>query len=77
MSTEKKLMMVEQACEFAIGVTVAAVVHGIANPKGAVAKTLIGVGGTALAFVAGRKFGKEFAELCDQVFDTDLKNHIV
>jgi hypothetical protein len=77
MRTEKNLIIVEQVCEFAIGFAVAAAMNTAANPKGPVAKTLVAVGATAVAFVVGRKFGKEFAEVCDNTLNTNLKNKIV
>ena len=77
MTKEKKLIIAEQVCEFAIGWTVGAVVMGVAKPEGTVNKLLTAIGGSAIALVVGRQFGKEFVEVCDKVLDVDLKDTLV
>lgn len=77
MTKEKKLIIAEQVCEFAIGWTVGAVVMGVAQPEGTVNKLLTAIGGSAIALVVGRQFGKEFVEVCDAVLDTNLKDKVV
>jgi hypothetical protein len=77
MSKEKKLIVVEQVCEFAIGWTVGAAVMAVAQPKSALDKVLTSIGSTAIAYTVGRKFNKEFVEVCDQIFDVNLKDRFI
>lgn len=63
MKTEKKLNALELVCEFAIGFTVAAVIDSVVDTKGPVSKALTVLGTTAIAFVIGGKFSKEFADV--------------
>ena len=77
MDTEKKLVIAEQVCEFAIGFVVGVIVQGAVQPKGFVNKTLTFIGSSALAFVAGRVFNKEFVDVCDKVLDVDLSDKFV
>ncbi|MBR5862206.1 MAG: hypothetical protein IKZ08_02655 [Bacteroidales bacterium] len=69
--------MAEQVGEFAIGFTVAAALDAVVKPKNAVHKAITMVGATAIAFVVGRKFGKDFVEVCDKEFGVDLTDRIV
>lgn len=77
MDTEKKLVIAEQVCEFAIGFVVGGIINAVAQPKGFVNKTLTLIGSSAIAFVAGRAFNKEFVDVCDQVFDVDLSDKFI
>ena len=77
MSTEKKLIVAEQICEFAIGWTIGGITNAVVKPKGAFDGVLTTVGSMAIAFVVGRTFGKEFAEACDNKLGTDLKDRFV
>lgn len=77
MKTEDKLVIVEQVLEFAIGWTIGGIVHAVVRPKKGIDSILTTVGTSAIAFVAGRKFGKEFNELCENKLDVDLKDRFV
>lgn len=77
MSKEKKLIIAEQVCEFAIGWTIGAAVTVVTQPKGVIDKALTLVGGSAIALVVGRKFNKEFVEICDKVFDVNLEDNFI
>lgn len=77
MKTEDKLVIVEQVLEFAIGWTIGGVVHSVVRPKKGIDSILTTVGTSAIAFVAGRKFAKEFVELCENKFDVDLKDRLM
>ena len=77
MDTEKKLVIAEQVCEFAIGWTVGGIMLAAVKPKGVVDKTLTLIGSSALAFVAGRVFNKEFVEVCDNAFNVDLSDKFI
>lgn len=77
MKTEDKLVIVEQVLEFAIGWTIGGVVHSVVKPKKGIDNILTTVGSSAIAFVAGRKFAKEFVELCENKMDVELKDRFV
>ncbi len=77
MKTEDKLVIVEQVLEFAIGWTIGGVVHSVVKPKKGIDNILTTVGTAAIAFVAGRKFAKEFVEICESKADVDLKDRLV
>ena len=77
MKTEDKLVIVEQVLEFAIGWTIGGVVHSVVKPKKGIDNILTTVGSSAIAFVAGRKFAKEFVELCESKMDVELKDRFV
>ena len=77
MKTEDKLVIVEQVLEFAIGWTIGGVVHSVVKPKKGIDNILTTVGASAIAFVAGRKFAKEFVELCESKMDVELEDRFV
>ena len=77
MKTEDKLIIVEQVLEFAIGWTIGGVVYSVVKPKKGIDNILTTVGTAAIAFTAGRKFAKEFVELCESKMDVDLKDRFV
>ena len=77
MKTEDKLVIVEQVLEFAIGWTIAGVVHSVVKPKKGIDSILTTVGTSAIAFIAGRKFNKEFVELCENKMDVNLKDRFI
>ena len=77
MKTEKALVIAENVMEFAIGWTIGGVVYSVVKPKKGIDSILTTVGTAAIAFVVGRKFCKEFTELCENKLDVDLKDRFV
>ena len=77
MENEKKFIIVEQVCEFAIGWAIGAAATKLIEPEGAVNKALTLVGTSAIAWTIGRKFAGEFVNVCDKVFDVDLKDRFI
>lgn len=73
MNTKDKLKIAKGVCEFAIGWTVGRVVGSVVEPKGAIDGILTWVGASAIAFVAGNAFEKEFDKFCENTVEDDVE----